>query len=262
MKEALDSCIRSRLVIRARLALRQPQPDRAAAAHIVGMVLGLLERGVSAMNGGMAPRHGPCDASVMSLFAKALAGDESLDLPRYLAGMDEAVLQGFERHLAALPAARRKAVLPAINNERRTRGNGAPAPRAAHGADGRSGHSVSRTMERVGMQATPILARIIARIRSDLRDHDGRSAGRGAHAAPSPAEAVTRMAFEITTAPNGDYEVSVTAGLVSPTGDEPVSLIYRSRITSDLRPLRSSFRHDDAVEEPNHRPQTTAACHG
>jgi hypothetical protein len=259
LKEALDSCIRSRLVVRARLALRQPQRDRAAAAHTIGMVLGLLERGVTAMNGGMASGHGHRDTAVMSLFAKALAEDESLNLAGYLSGMDEAVLQGFERHLAFLPAARRKAVLLAIDKERRARRDGA---RATRSADGRAGHSVSRTMERVGMQATPILARVIARIRSDLRDRGDHGADRDAHAASPASEAVTRMAFEITTTANGDYEVSVTAGLVSPTGDEPVSLVYRSRISSDLRPLRSSFRHDGAGAEPDHHPEKAAVCHG
>jgi hypothetical protein len=178
------------------------------------------------------------EGQVTALLAKALVGADGLDLQRYATGMSDTTLQLFERHLPFLPAPRRKAVLQILEHERRQRGNGDAAART----DIRpTGPLFSRTVGRVGMQATPILARLFARVQLDLRRQAATDAGTDRNAAPS-GDALTRMSFDVTARTNGDYEVSVTANLAPQRGDEPVSLIYKSRIAPDFRPLHGSFR--------------------
>ncbi|WP_427184360.1 hypothetical protein ACL598_25925 [Bordetella bronchialis] len=237
LKNALDQCMRSRLIIRARLILKQDCENDRGASETLRVVFDMLAQGVGAMNGDAPLTRSQRDAQVTALLAKALVGTDGLDVQRYVAGMSDATLRVFERHLPFLPAPRRKAVLHIIEHERRQRADGDPASRPGERS---AGQLFSRTMGRVGMQATPILARLFARVQLDLRRH---AAGErsGPEREPAP-DALTRMSFDVTARTNGDYEVSVTANLAPQRGDNAVSLIYKSRIAPDFRPLHGSFR--------------------
>jgi len=239
LKNALDQCMRSRLIVRARLLLKQGADEDRAASQVLRTVSDVLAHGVAAMNGDAPLTHGQRDAQITTLLAKALVGADGMDVQRYIAGMSDATLRVFERHLPFLPAPRRKAVLQIIEHERRRRGDGDPSARTGEKPAGRL---FSRTMGRVGMQATPILARLFARVQLDLR-RQAASDRPGPDRDPAPsADALTRMSFDVTARTNGDYEVSVTANLAPQRGDEAVSLIYKSRIAPDFRPLHGSFR--------------------
>lgn len=239
LKNALDQCMRSRLIIRTRLLLKQGAAEGNPASHTLRTVFDILARGVAAMNGDTPLTRTQRDALVAALLAKALVGADGLDVQRYVSGMSDATLRVFERHLPFLPAPRRKAVLQIIEQERGRRGDGeAPQRTSAR----QTGHLFSRTMGRVGMQATPILARLFARVQLDLRRQAATdNAGPDREASPPP-DALTRMSFDVTARTNGDYEVSVTANLAPQRGHDAVSLIYKGRIAPDFRPLHGSFR--------------------
>ncbi|WP_145925373.1 hypothetical protein [Bordetella sp. H567] len=239
LKNALDQCMRSRLIVRSRLLLKQGAADGSPASQTLRAVFDILARGVAAMNGDTPLTRTQRDALVAALLAKALVGADGLDVQRYVAGMSDATLRVFERHLPFLPAPRRKAVLQIIEQERRRRGDGEAASRPA---GKQPGHLFSRTMGRVGMQATPILARLFARVQLDLRRQAATDNGGPDPEAVPAGDALTRMSFDVTARTNGDYEVSVTANLAPHRGDEAVSLIYKGRIAPDFRPLHGSFR--------------------
>uniref|UniRef100_UPI0039EE5EAC hypothetical protein n=1 Tax=Bordetella sputigena TaxID=1416810 RepID=UPI0039EE5EAC len=239
LKNALDQCMRARLIIRARLMLKLGADENRAASDTLRGVSDMLSQGVAAMNGDAPWTRSQRDAQVTTLLAKALVGADGLDVQRYVAGMSDTTLRVFERHLPFLPAPRRKAVLQIIEHERRQRGDGDPANRAGERS---AGHLFSRTMGRVGMQATPILARLFARVQLDLRRQAATDSVAPDRDPPPSADALTRMSFDVTARTNGDYEVSVTANLTPHRGDDPVSLIYKSRIAPDFKPLHGSFR--------------------
>ncbi|WP_157793149.1 hypothetical protein [Bordetella genomosp. 8] len=239
LKNALDQCMRSRLIIRARLILKQGAEESRATSDTLRSVFDMLSQGVASMNGDAPWTRSQRDAQVTTLLAKALVGADGLDVQRYVAGMSDGTLRVFERHLPFLPAPRRKAVLQIIEHERRRRGDGDPGARTGERS---SGHLFSRTMGRVGMQATPILARLFARVQLDLR-RQAATDNAAADREPAPSsDALTRMSFDVTARNNGDYEVSVTANLTPHRGDDPVSVIYKSRIAPDFKPLHGSFR--------------------
>ncbi|WP_143277507.1 hypothetical protein [Bordetella genomosp. 9] len=239
LKNALDQCMRSRLIIRARLILRQGAEKNRATSDTLRSVFDMLSQGVASMNGDAPWTRSQRDAQVTTLLAKALVGADGLDVQRYVAGMSDATLRVFERHLPFLPAPRRKAVLQIIEHERRRRGDGDAGARSGERSSGRL---FSRTMGRVGMQATPILARLFARVQLDLR-RQAATDNPAADREPAPSsDALTRMSFDVTARNNGDYEVSVTANLTPHRGDDPVSVIYKSRIAPDFKPLHGSFR--------------------
>lgn len=239
LKNALDQCMRSRLILRARLLLKQGSAEAGAASQTLRTICDMLAQGVSTMNGDTPLTRTQRDALVAALLAKALVGTDGLDVHRYVAGMSDATLRIFERHLPFLPAPRRKAVLQIIEQERRRRGDGEAGTRVAHKP---AAQLFSRTMGRVGMQATPILARLFARVQLDLRRQAATGDPDAGRDAPPSPEALTRMSFDVTARTNGDYEVSVTANLAPHRGDDAVSLIYKSRIAPDFRPLHGSFR--------------------
>jgi hypothetical protein len=238
LKDAVDTCMRSRLVVRARLAFKHGLETAQAPALVVQAVLKDLLHGAAAMQGYATPGSAALSGQVAGLFAKALAGDGGVDVRPYAGVLDAAQLDAFEAHLPALTSARRRQVQQAIDSVRRDRAHGLPVatPQAS------PGHPA---MESISMQAVRILARLLA------RRHAG-PAPQPAHPEPALAshytgrsgmQTVKRMSLNITPHDNGDFDVSVTTQLDRGTADQPVSLTYTARIAPDTRTLRGVFRH-------------------
>jgi hypothetical protein len=238
LKDAVDACMRSRLVVRARLAFKHGLETAQAPALVVQTVLKELLHGAAAMQGYATPGSAALSGQVAGLFAKALAGDASVDVRPYAGVLDPDQLDAFEAHLPALTSARRRQVQQAIDSVRRNRAHGVPVPKP----QANTGHPA---MEGISMQAARILARLLAR-------RHGGPAPQPPHPDPGLASSCTgrfgmqtlkRMSLNITPHANGDFDVSVTTQLDRGTADQPVSLTYTARIAPDTRTLRGAFRH-------------------
>ncbi|WP_157664910.1 hypothetical protein [Bordetella genomosp. 9] len=235
VKDTLEDCLRSRLVARAQVAFKQGEATRQPPAKVLDGVLRILTEGVTAMRGAGTPMATYDYGIAMALLARALT-EGDIDPMRYLAALDAGSLQTFADHLPALPAARRRELLAAIAQARKTV--------APEGASRAVRPSISRTIERVGLQAAPILARVVARLQAELGSQAAQADIPGAlHVAAPSRDALTRMSIDVTPRNDGDVEVSVSANLISSAKRGPLSVTYVSRIGPDLRPLRGALRH-------------------
>jgi hypothetical protein len=241
LKEAVDTCMRSRLVVRARLAFKHGLENARPPALVVQAVLKDLLHGAAAIQGQAVPHDAALSGQAAALFAKALAGDGSVDVRPYTGVLEPAQLEAFEEHLPALTSARRRQVQQAIDSARRSRAHGASMPQAQATAG-------CLAMESISMQAARIIARLLARRRGEQGPHGPH----GPHPEPALASRCTgrfgmqtlkRMSLNITPQANGDFDVSVITQLQPGAGDKPVSLTYTARIAADARTLKGAFRH-------------------
>jgi hypothetical protein len=241
LKHVLDDCILSRLIVRARRDLRQGTLDGRTFEETAAAVLDMLAHGVTAMNGGIAPVRSQRDSLVIALLTNALAGYDGPDLQGYMETLNDSALREVERHMSSLPAARRRTLQHAIDAARR---NHATESGKAGLPEGSARNLFSQAMENVGMRASPILARVFARMQAGL-DNQARLAPSPMHShlrAMRPPAALMRMSFDVTARTDGTYEVSMTARLGTDAGNDTASMTCKSLVGIDLRPLRGEFR--------------------
>lgn len=238
LKDAVDACMRSRLVVRARLAFKDGLETARPPALVVQAVLKELLQGATAMQGQSVSGSAALSGQVAVLFAKALAGDGSVDVRPYTGVLDPAQLDAFEAHLPALTSARRRQVQQAIDSVRRSRARGVPMPRPQAGPG-------FPAMEGISMQAARILARLLARRRTESvpQSPPPDPALASHYTARFGMQTLKRMSLNITPHANGDFDVSVTTQLDPGFADQPVSLTYTARIAPDTRTLKGAFRH-------------------
>jgi hypothetical protein len=158
-----------------------------------------------------------------------------------MGALNDTALREVERHISSLPAARRRALQHAIDAARRDHAAGAYR---AGPPKGPARHLISQAMENVGMRASPILARVFARMQAGL-DDQAPPASSPMHnhlRATRPPAALTRMSFDVTARTDGTYEVSMTARLGTDAGDDAALLTCKNLVGIDLRPLRGEFR--------------------
>jgi hypothetical protein len=238
LKNAVEARMRAHLVARACLAFKRGAEERRDAGQTVGSVLDGLSTGLAVMNG-VALASGQRDGQQMTLFAQALVDSDSAHLAGYVRALDDTMLREFEQHLPILPAARRRRVHLEIDNAKR--GRTAAVVHANRNATAAARYS---TVEHASMRAATILARLIDRARADLRNQvaPGEQDAVPHGQRPSAPGELTRMSFDVSAQPDGNYDVSVTARLAREADERPVSLTYNSRIASDLRILKGAFR--------------------
>jgi hypothetical protein len=237
LKNAVEVRMRAHLVARACLEFKRGAEERQDGSQTVASVLDGLSAGLAVMNG-VALASGQRNAQQMTLFAQALVDSDSAHLARYVRALDDTMLREFEQHLPTLPAARRRRVHLEIDNAKRDR-----AADVVH-VNRHATTARYSTVEHASMRAATILARLIDRARADLRNQ---AAPGEQNAVPhgqrplAPGE-LTRMSFDVSAHPDGNYDVSVTARLAREADERPVSLTYNSRIAADLRILKGAFR--------------------